>query len=452
MATKVTNYNLLPNQYKFLFGFDHSLLNNPDKIYQDVSLYQGGVGSGKTFSGSLRGLLFALKWPGCRGLVGAKSQDLLDNTTKQTYLEHLDLIGLKEGVHWWFEDRKQMMVFINGSKIRFKTLSDWENLMSEKFTWIEFEEASFIEELTFKKLITRLREIPKPEWEDYYRAMFLHTNPQGKRGWLNKLFINPKTRIPSYRYVTASTRENYFLGSEYVEMLEELYSEDEVAEMIEGLDNENDETVAFPRFTEDNTKDNLEFDPNYKLVLSCDFNYNPMCWYLMQERDGTWYVLRELIRRNVTTKQMCQLIQPIIDDFRCKKLTIMGDSHGRDRKTNGSDYSVMLSHFMNAGYDCELLVQKANPLIKDRLSVLRGYIKNAKGKRRLFVDKTCKQLLYNFENDTNNLANGGLHIPSDSEIQSDPAKLYMIHPIDAISYPIYYLSRLRDMGGNDTQL
>ena len=96
--SKVTHYELLPTQYDFLFGFDKEKLKG-EKIYLDVSLYQGGFGSGKTFCGSLRGLLFALKWAGCRGLVGAASQDLLDGTTKQKYLEHMENIGLKEGVH-----------------------------------------------------------------------------------------------------------------------------------------------------------------------------------------------------------------------------------------------------------------------------------------------------------------------------------------------------------------
>lgn len=456
---KPIEYVLLPKQYEFLYGipYEEEQLdklvddNGLPMTYVDVSLYQGGVGSGKTFCGSLRGLMFALEWAGCKGLVGAMSQDLLDTTTKEKYLDHMKNIGLKEGVHWWFEDRKSTIKFLNGSEIRFKTLSDWRQFMSTEYTWIEFEEASFIEEIVFKKLISRLREFKRPEWKNYYRSLFMHTNPQGKRGWLNRLFINPKTRKASYRYVTASTRENHHLGSEYVDLLEDLYSEDEISEMIEGLDNENDSTVAFPRFTSDNVK-KLEFNPAYPIILSCDFNYNPMCWYVMQEINGVWYVIKELIECNITTKEMCKQIQPYIDSLRSKRLIIMGDAHGRDRKTNGSDYSVMTSHFSQLGYNVELRVQKANPLIKDRLAVLRGFIKNAKGIRKLFIDESCTWLLYNFEECKNNLGNAGLKIPTDSEIQADSKKLYMIHPIDAVSYPIYFLNSLRDIAGEQVNL
>ena len=38
---KVTHYELLPTQYDFLFGFDKEKLKG-EKIYLDVSLYQGG--------------------------------------------------------------------------------------------------------------------------------------------------------------------------------------------------------------------------------------------------------------------------------------------------------------------------------------------------------------------------------------------------------------------------
>lgn len=403
--------------------------------------------SGKTFIGSLRGLLFALQWPGCRGLVGAKSQDLLDNTTKRKYLDHMEIIGLKEGVHWWYSDRKNTINFCNGSTIRFRTLSDWQQFMSEEFTWIEFEEASFLEEIIFIKLITRLRQQKKPEWKGYYRALFMHTNPQGRRGWLYKHFINPKTKKPSYRYVCASTRENHHLGEEYVEMLEELYSAEQVAEMIEGLDVDTDNTIAFPNFTQGNLIDKLSYDRGYPLILTCDFNYNPMCWYLMQKRGDEWYVLRELIAQNITTKDMCSLVLPVIAEYGTRKLIIMGDSHGRDKKTNGSDYSVMLQFFSQRGFDCTLLVQKANPRIIERLALLRGFICNAKGRRKLFVDSSCKRLIYNFEENKNNLTTGGLKEPTDKEIQEDINKLFLIHPIDAISYPIYYVQRYEDTGG-----
>ena len=406
--------------------------------------------SGKTFCGALRGLYFALNFSGIHGLVTACTQDLLDGTTKAKYEEHLENIGLKEGVHWWYENRKTLMRFINGSWIMFKTAADSQSFRSFEFGFIELEEASMLTESLFIELIGRLRQQKKEGWDGYYRALFLHTNPQGRRGWIYKRFINPKTRTKSYRYVTASTRENTFLGSEYINAMEEAYSAEQLEELVEGKDVDNDNTVAFPNFSPDNILDDIKPDYNYPLILACDFNYNPMCWYLMQEKNGIWYVLRELIKQNVTTKQMCELIQPALDEIGIRNLIIMGDSHGRDLKTNGSDYGVMLNYFNNEkAYNASLRVQKSNPPVKERLAVLRGYIKNAKGLKRVYIDSKCEWLLYNFDECRNNLGNAGLHIPTDSEIQADDKKRFLIHPIDAMSYPIFYLNNLREKTGED---
>ena len=456
--TKKTHYELFPNQYKFAFEIDNEARIKSDQengrgSFMDFALYKGGFGSGKTFVGSLRGLLFAFQWAGCSGLVGAASQDLLDNTTKAKYEWHLENMGMKEGQHYWWSDRKTKLTLANGSTIRFKTVSNWENFRSTEFTWIELEEASLIDEKTFKELSARLREATRDVWVNPYKSIFLHTNPQGTRGWIYKLFSNPKTKIKGYRAVTAPTTENTYLPKTYVDNLMEMYSAEEVEELIMGLDVNRDNTIAFPDFSmQYNVSDDLKFDRNSTLILTCDFNYNPMCWYLVQEINGEWHILKELIENNVTTKEMCKIITPVIDSYGVRKFTLMGDSHGKDKKTNGSDYSVMLAHFSDAGYDVTLRVQKSNPLIKERLAVLRGLIKNAKGERRLKVSSSCKWLLYNFDECKNQLSNGGLKLPTDNEIQQDDDKRYLIHPIDAISYPMYFLHSFRSTCGESENL
>ena len=456
--TKKTHYELFPNQYKFAFEIDNEARIKSDQengrgSFMDFALYKGGFGSGKTFVGSLRGLLFAFQWAGCSGLVGAASQDLLDNTTKAKYEWHLENMGMKEGQHYWWSDRKTKLTLANGSTIRFKTVSNWENFRSTEFTWIELEEASLIDEKTFKELSARLREATRDVWVNPYKSIFLHTNPQGTRGWIYKLFSNPKTKIKGYRAVTAPTTENTYLPKTYVDNLMEMYSAEEVEELIMGLDVNRDNTIAFPDFSmQYNVSDDLKFDRNSTLILTCDFNYNPMCWYLVQEINGEWHILKELIENNVTTKEMCKIITPVIDSYGVRKFTLMGDSHGKDKKTNGSDYSVMLAHFSDAGYDVTLRVQKSNPLIKERLAVLRGLIKNAKGERRLKVSSSCKWLLYNFDECKNQLSNGGLKLPTDNEIQQDDDKRYLIHPIDAVSYPMYFLHSFRSTCGESENL
>lgn len=444
---KETKFTLFPKQAEFLFGLPESEFSK-SKIPIDISCYQGGVGSGKTYCGSLKGLFLALKYPGIKGFVGASTQDLIDNTTKVQYIDHLENIGMKEGVHYWWEDRKTKLCFINGSLIYFKTLSNPDQFRSYNLGFVEFEEGSLIDEGAFIILLTRLRQPVRQEWDKHFHyTFFIHSNPGGMRGWIYKRFINPKTREPSYRYVTASTRENIYLHSGYIEIMEQAFSKDQVQELVEGKDLDYDNTVAFPDFNEFNIRDNIKFNPKEELILTCDFNYNPMAWYLVQHYNGIWVVLQEIVIDNITTKDCCKYAQQAIDKYGVKSFTIMGDAQGRQQKTNGSDYGIMLAYFQQRGYNVMTRIQKANPLIKERLAVLRGLIRNAKGERRLFVDSSCKRLIYNFDACRNQLSNGGLHGPSDREIQKDNNLKYLIHPIDAISYPMWYMHNYKFKAG-----
>ena len=83
-------YKLLKAQREFL--------EIPHDYSMDVAVYQGGYGSGKTFAGSLLGILLALKYAGIRGLVGAQPYTLVRDTTLQTYFEHLEHINFQEGI------------------------------------------------------------------------------------------------------------------------------------------------------------------------------------------------------------------------------------------------------------------------------------------------------------------------------------------------------------------
>ena len=443
MTVKETKFSLFPKQAEFLFGLSEKEFNK-DKIPVDISCYQGGVGSGKTFCGSLRGLFLAFKYPGIKGFVGASSQDLIDNTTKVQYIDHLEAIGMEEGTHYWWEDRKTKLCLINGSIIYFRTVSNPDQFRSYNLGFVEFEEGSLIGEDAFIILLTRLRQPIRQEWDKHFHYnFFIHSNPGGMRGWIYKRFINPKTREPSYRYVTASTRENTFLHAGYIEIMEQAFSKDQIQELVEGKDVDYDNTVAFPDFNEFNIRDDIPYNPKEPLILTCDFNYNPMCWYLVQNYNDTWYVLKEIVINNITTAECCKYAQQAIDEYGTKSFIIMGDSHGKDQKTNGSDYGIMLAYFQKKGYTVTTRLQKANPPIKERLAVLRGLIRNAKGTRRLFVNANCKILLYNFDACRNNLSNGGLKCPTDAEIQKDNNLRYLIHPIDAISYPMWFMNNYK---------
>ena len=188
-------YKLLKAQREFLeIPHDYTL---------DVAVYQGGYGSGKTFAGSLLGILLALKFPGVRGLVGAQTYTLVRDTTLQTYFEHLENFGFVDGKDYEWSSTLQKLTFKNGSEILFRHFDEPNKLKSLNLGFVEIEEMSDIPYDTFKMLLGRMRQRVKKVWKNFTYRIFGHTNPEMQRGWIYKTFVeNP---APNYRLITAPT-------------------------------------------------------------------------------------------------------------------------------------------------------------------------------------------------------------------------------------------------------
>ena len=176
-------YNLTENQSLFMEIGEHD-------SDLDVSLYQGGFGSGKTFAGSLLGILLCLKYAGIRGLVGAQTFALVRDTTLVSYKEHFEFMGLKEGEDWQEYKGDGKIVFSNGYEILFRHLEEPDQLKSLNLGFIEIEEMSDIPYSTFLMLLGRLRQARKPSWgKEFKYRLFGHTNPEERKGWVYICFI-----------------------------------------------------------------------------------------------------------------------------------------------------------------------------------------------------------------------------------------------------------------------
>ena len=197
----MVNYKLLKKQKEFI--------EIPHNYPLDVAIYQGGFGSGKTWCGSLLGILLAHKYAGSRGLVGAKEYELVRKTTLVTYLEHLEQLGYVENQDYFYNKVDKVIKFKNNSEILFSQLDDAERFKSLNLHWAEIEEASQIDDSSFKQLLGRLRNTYRNEsWHDFRYRLFGHTNPQANKDWIWQRFVQDKK--PNYRLIIAPTTDNTF--------------------------------------------------------------------------------------------------------------------------------------------------------------------------------------------------------------------------------------------------
>ncbi len=428
-------YTLLSKQKEFM-EIPH---NNP----LDIAIYQGGYGSGKTWCGALLGILLAKKYPGCKGLVGAKEYELVRKTTLQTYFEHLEKLGYSSGKHYKYNKVDKIIIFKNGSEIIFSQLDNPEKFKSLNLHWAEVEEVSQISDNSFKQLIGRLRNTDiKPEWGKFTYRFFAHTNPQPNKGWIWKRFVENKQE--NYRLIIAPTTNNIYLPEHYVKELQSAYDPVYYRINVLGEHGDYNSGLVVKGFNEENIK-KLKYCPDIPLHLTCDFNVDPMMWCIAHKDDESVYFFDEIVVENATT-EMC--IKEFMERYKNKEqeIIINGDASGDNRSTQSeyTNYAIIQRLLKENGYNnVKFQLRNYNPPILNRIAAFNARVRSTDGKIRLFVDKKCKYLLENINNLRYKEGTSIIDAPTIHQIKQDRDKKFLLHIFDAASYLTEYYWRIK---------
>ena len=417
-------YKLLKAQREFLeIPHDYSL---------DVAVYQGGYGSGKTFAGSLLGILLALKFPGIRGLVGAQTYTLVRDTTLQTYFEHLDNFGFTEGKDYDWSSSLQKLTFKNGSEILFRHFDEPNKLKSLNLGFVEIEEMSDIPYDTFKMLLGRMRQKVKKSWKDFTYRIFGHTNPETCRGWVYKTFKENKS--PNYRLISAPTTQNVYLPKGFCDELKKVYDEQYYNIFVLAQNGEYNNGLVIKDFSDENIKE-ITYQPEMDLHISCDFNVDPMCWVFAHKTDDKVFYFDEIAMENTTTAKACDEFYRRYPNHK-GKIIVNGDASGDNRSCTSeyTNYVIINKKLLQFGYDVEIQIKAFNPPIKNRIMAFNSKVRSANGEVCLFVDKKCEKLLYNIYNLKYKEGSSKIDIPTYQQIKQSKELKFLSHPLDAASY------------------
>ena len=412
----------------------------------DVAVYQGGYGSGKTWCGALLGLILAKKYPGSRGLVGAKEYELVRKTTLVTYLEHLESLGYREGTHYKYNKIDKIIKFKNGSEILFSAFDDPERFKSLNLHWAEIEEASQIDDASFKQLLGRLRNTYRgKDWADFRYRLFAHTNPQSDKGWIWKRFVeNPKE---NYRLIIAPTTNNIYLPKHFISSLKESFDEEYYKINVLGEFGDYSSGLVVKGFSAENLK-HFKYCSELPLHLTCDFNVDPMCWVLAYIDDENVYYFDELVIEKTTTAQCIREFIRRYPDHK-SQIIINGDASGDNRTTQSeyTNYAIIRNELYNHGYDrkqVKFQLRDYNPPVLNRISAFNAKVRNSNGERHLFIDeRRCKWLLYNIYNLSFKEGTSIVDVPTFSQIKSNRDSKFLEHPFDAASYLTEYYWRIK---------
>lgn len=421
-------YNLLKTQREFL--------EIPHDCELDVAVYQGGYGSGKTFSGSLLGILLCLKFAGIRGLVGAQTYTLVRDTTLQTYFEHFENIGLVEGKDYEWSSSLQKITFKNGSEILFRHFDEPNKLKSLNLGFVEIEEMSEVPFSTFKMLIGRMRQQKRPEWKNFTYRIFGHTNPETCHGWIHKTFIEEKRE--NYRLISAPTTENIYLPKGFCDEMKKLYDEEYYNIFVLAQSGEYDKGLVIKDFSDKNVKQ-IQYQPEMDLHITCDFNVDPMAWILAHKTEDKVFYFDELVIENTTTSKVC-------DEFYARypnhkgKIIVNGDASGDNRSCQSeyTNYVIIKKKLESFGYSPEIKIRPFNPPIKNRIMAFNAKVHNANGETCVYIDPKCKKLLYNIYNLRYKEGTSLIDLPTYTQIKQDKELKFLGHPMDAASYLVEF--------------
>lgn len=428
-------YKLLDKQQEFM--------KIPHNQQLDVAIYQGGYGSGKTWCGSLLGILLAKKYPGSRGLVGAKEYELVRKTTLVSYLEHLEALGYKQGVHYNYNKVDKIIRFKNGSEILFSQLDNPEKFKSLNLHWAEIEEASQVGDSTFNQLMGRLRNTYRGKtWQNFRYRLFGHTNPQPNKDWIWERFVEHKA--PNYRLIIAPTTNNIYLPEHYVKELKNAFDEEYYRINVLGEFGDYNSGLVVKGFTDRNIK-KLKYCENLPIHLTCDFNVDPMMWCVAHKDNENVYYFDEIVVENATT-EIC--FKEFMRRYPKKdaEIVINGDASGDNRSTQSefTNYAIMRKLLKDNGYtNFKFHLRDYNPPIQNRIAAFNARVKSADGKVRLFVDRKCKYLLKNINNLRYKEGTTIIDVPTFNQIKQDRDKKFLMHIFDAASYLTEYYWRIR---------
>ena len=137
---------------------------------------------------------------------------------------------------------------------------------------------------------------------------------------------------------------------------------------------------------------------------------------MCEHTDGTVYVFDEIGLQNSNTFELAELMKK-----KAPGIPIYPDPAGKARTSNStiSDHRIL----QEAGFI--VIAKKANPTQKDRLNALNRMLEDATGKRKLFINPKCKNLIRDLELCT--LDNG--HILKTETLS---------HHLDGLMYPVEY--------------
>ena len=227
------------------------------------------------------------------------------------------------------------------------------------------------------KIIARNRQSPEGIVNPFNRVS-AYSTPEGFKFMYKTWAKDPK---PSYKMIQASTLSNPFLPDDYVDSLRESYPAQLIDAYLNGEFVNLTAGTIYIQYTNENESAEVVTKKDRTLYIGMDFNVQHMAARVFVYRDNIPHCVDEF-NELYDTSDMIEHIKMRYPD---KKIIVYPDASGKNRKTVGAD-ETDIKLLKNAGFMVK--AKESNPRVRTRINSVNAMFCNAKGERRLFVNKT----------------------------------------------------------------
>ena len=352
--------------------------------------FSGPIGSGKSQALCQEAIKLSYVNAGRTGLLGAPTFPMLRDATQAALFEVLESNRIP------FEYSKSDNILLmkdSGSKILFRAVDEFERLRGTNLSWFGLDELTYTQEAAWLRLEGRLRD-PKAA----RLCGFAVWTPKGY-DWVYRKFVSEP--VEGYTTIIAKPFENRHLLEQipdFYDRLKSSYDENFFNQEVLGCYLNAQGGLVYQAFRRDEHVTDLKVDPTLPLLWALDFNVDPMSSVVVQVKRHKVSVVGEIVIRRATTTQACEEFHGRFGNHPSGTV-IYGDSSGNTMHTTGSsDYQLVRDYFQeHTSMRMTYKVPKANPQIRDRVTLTNSKLRTGDGEIDMLIDRNCTELIKDLE-------------------------------------------------------
>ena len=353
------NIKLLPKQYEFI--------ENQNRF----CLFLAGLGSGKSYAGSVYILKRVVDYPDALHFIGTNTYSQLRDSTLAAMFSLLTDLEIE----FTYNQNHGMLEFLGG-KVLCKSLENFNTLRGIEIASAWLDESRDMKKEAFTVLMGRLRD----KHCDSHQIRLTST-PAGFN-WMYDYFAG-ELKTDDFYTVKARTTDNKHLPDGYYESLLSQYDSQFAKQELDAEFIQLNQGQVY-RLDRDRNIKEREREAGRTIWCGMDFNVDPMSAVIGHVYGNSIHIIDEFFLRNSDTRELCNEIRS-----KYGKVHVVPDSTGSKRTTAGgssvTDHSIIKDH--------HILEYSTNPFRKDRYNCVNKLLEDG----ALTIHPRCKNLIKDLE-------------------------------------------------------